>query len=127
MIRTSRGEKIIAASPRLASIETRSARLIRDAAREFIRVAMTPTWRIVVVLVANAAAVAGKHRFQRGAVEGEPRPDLLGDPHMLAGNIGIPAEQVLQPDGGGLAALRGQDPVAVDDGDLGDLGPVRPA
>jgi hypothetical protein len=59
MIRTSRGQKIIAASPRLASIDTRSARLIRDADREFISVAMTPTWRIEVAPAANAAAVAG--------------------------------------------------------------------
>ncbi len=67
------------------------------------------------------------HWFERGAVEGVPRPDVLGDPDVLAGDVVVPAEQVLQSDRGGLAALRDQNAVAVDGGDLGDLGPVRPA
>ena len=87
--------------------------------------AMTPTWRIVVAPAANAAAVAGSTGSSGAPSSANLRPDLLRDPHVLTSDVVVPGEQVLQAAGGGLVALRDQGAVAVDDGDLGNLGSVH--
>ncbi len=85
---------------------------------------MTSTWRIVVAPAVNAAAVAGSTGSSGDPSRAVRGPTCWATFDVAGGGVVVPPEQILETQGGGLVALRGEVAVAFDGGDPLDRGPA---